>query len=166
MRSFVLVAIAAIVLAANPCIAATMPSIGIRPPAITASNMLGKSVNVSEFYGSPTILVFFTSWSKSCENEIKELNRLYLAAKKDGLKIVAVSFDKKTAPLKEFVEKNKIEFEVLMDKKLASIDKYAILIIPTTFAIDRTGNISDIFVDYDDNVATSLQKFVSAQTRK
>jgi peroxiredoxin len=44
----------------------------------------------------------------------------------------------------------------LIDKKLSSLNKYAILIIPTTFLINREGQIEKVLVDYDDNVKTAI----------
>ncbi len=154
-----MVAIAAIVIAATPCIAAAMPEIGNQPPVLSLPNLQNKTVNISDFSENPVILAFFASWSDSCKKEMQTLNEIYKEHKASGLKVVAVSFDKKPDAIKKFTEENKIEFEVLFDKKLKTIDRYAILIIPTAFTIDRKGNISDIYVDYDDNVAVSLRRF-------
>lgn len=166
MKSFFLVAMAAIIMSANPCIAATMPSIGSRPPLLSLPNLQNKTVNISDYSNYPIILTFFTSWSKSCQSELKALNELSLEFKNTGLKVVGVSFDKKDADLAGFVSLNKIGFDLLIDKKLRSLDKFGVLILPTTFVIDRKGNITDIFVDYDDNVEKALRKFVSSQTAK
>jgi len=51
----------------------------------------------------------------------------------------------------------------LIDKKLATLNKYAILIIPTTITMGKDGKIKSIFVDYDDNVKKSLQDFVRGE---
>ena len=165
MKLVFLVAIAAIIFAANPCIAAQMPSVGMAPPELGLQNLQNKTINLSDFHGKPVILAFVASWSDSCKKELAALDELYGKYKNKGLEVVVVSFDKKLSALKEFIANNKYEFDILVDKKLKSLDKYAILIIPTTFAIGKDGTISKIFVDYDDNVSKSIRGFVESQIK-
>lgn len=109
------------------------------------------------------ILTFFTSWSKSCQAELDNLQAIYGANRSD-LEILAVSFDKKTKDLKTFLAKTNLPFPVLQDKKLLSIDTYQILIIPTTFCINRNGVIEKVFVDYDDNVKKALEEWLGIRS--
>ena len=102
------------------------------------------------------ILVFFTSWSKSCQTELKDLQAYYTTDNHPSVEVVAVSFDKKQKDVKKFAAENEITFPILLDKKLTSLDNFQILIIPTTFCINQEGLIEKIFVDYDDNVKASL----------
>lgn len=155
--------VAMIALAVNPCIAATMPSVGNPPPELALPNLQNETVNIADFAGKPVILTFFTSWSKSCSEELAVLNKIYNEYKKQGLKVVAVSFDRKTKVVDEFAKENKLDFELLIDKKLKSLDNYAILIIPTTFVIDREGKLANIYVDFDENVERSIREFVENQ---
>jgi peroxiredoxin len=50
----------------------------------------------------------------------------------------------------------------LHDKKLETLKDFRILILPTLFVIDQSGNINSIFVDFDENV----QKAVLTETEK
>lgn len=165
MRFLVLVAMAAVI-AATPCIAAGLPEIGCALPDLSLPNIDNKIVNISELSGKPTVIAFFTSWSKPCVKEIEYLQGIYGEYSEKGLNVIGVSFDKKVKQLLEFKEEIGIKFEVLIDKKLRSLDKYAILVIPTTILVDKSGNISNIFVDYDENAAQAIKEFAEAQTAK
>ncbi|MFA4906042.1 MAG: TlpA disulfide reductase family protein [Candidatus Margulisiibacteriota bacterium] len=154
MIRFVLL-VAMIAAAINPCIAAELPSIGEPPPALALPNLAGKPVEISDHSGRPTILTFFTSWSDTCKQELSDLQSFYKGLA-PSLEVVAISLDRKSKTLQEFLDKNEYSFKFLIDKKLSSLNKYAILIIPTTFLIDREGNIEKILVDYDDNVKTAI----------
>jgi len=156
-RSLILVAM--IALAVTPCIAAELPSIGDPPPALTLPTLAGKTLELSDFSGKNTILTFFASWSKSCQEELANLQGL-ADLYSPTLEVIAISFDKKSKALTEFVENNKYDLTFLIDKKLTSLNKYAILIIPTTFCINREGKIEKIFVDYDDNVKQALSDWL------
>jgi peroxiredoxin len=147
--------VAMIAVAITPCIAAELPSIGEPPPALTLPNLSGKSVELSDFSGRPTILTFFTSWSDTCKRELSDLQELYTSFA-PSLEVIAISLDRKSKTLQEFLGKNDYSFDFLIDKKLSSLNKYAILIIPSTFLINREGKIEMILVDYDDNVKTAI----------
>ncbi len=100
-------------------------------------------------------MTFFTSWSDTCKQELADLQVFYKGLA-PSLEVVAISLDRKSKTLQEFLANNDYSFKFLIDKKLSSLNKYAILIIPTTFLINREGQIEKVLVDYDDNVKTAI----------
>jgi peroxiredoxin len=141
------------VVAAEPA-----PKVGCPAPALELTTLNGQTIKLQDYQGKKNVvLTFFASWSKSCQEELKAWQELY-GDNRSALEVLAVSFDKKSKDLKAFLAKTDPPFPVLYDKKLATIDNFQILIIPTTFCINRDGVIEKIFVDYDDNV----QKAVAA----
>ena len=151
--------VAMVILLTTPCIAAELPSIGEPPPALTLPNLSGKVVELSNFSGRPTVLTFFTSWSDTCKQELADLQVFYKGLA-PSLEVVAISLDRKSKTLQEFLANNDYSFKFLIDKKLSSLNKYAILIIPTTFLINREGQVEKILVDYDDNVKTAINDWL------
>lgn len=128
--------------------------IGAASPALELPDLDGKVRKVPA--AKKTILAFIASWSKPCQAELIDLQEIHQAA--DGsLEVIAVSFDKKIKDLKAFASKNRITFPILLDKKLASLDRFQILILPTTFCINSDGIIENIFIDYDENVKKALE---------
>ena len=136
------------------------PLIGTVAPDLSLTAVSGRVVNLQDYRGSKkVILVFFTSWSKSCQGELEALNELY-RSNKANLEVVAVSFDKKAKDLKSYLAQADLAFPVLQDKKLSAIDPFQIVIIPTTFCLDRDGTIKKVFVDYDDNIKKALEEWL------
>jgi peroxiredoxin len=135
------------VLLATLASAEIAPKVGCQAPALP--------LNAVQPAGKKVVLTFFTSWSKSCQAALQALDEL-AAAHPDTLQVLAVSFDKKSKELKSFVDRTAPSFPVLHDKKLSAIDSFQILIIPTTFCLNRDGVIEQIFVDYDDNVKQAI----------
>ena len=134
------------------------PQIGSLAPALALPDLNGKTVTLQKYAGEkPVILVFFTSWSKSCQAELADLQARY----NNKFEVLAVSFDKKSKELKSFLAKNQLSYPVLLDKKLASLDAFQVLIIPTTFCVNRQGEIEKVFVDYDDNVQQALTDWLA-----
>ena len=145
------------------CAAATAepaPLVGSAAPDLNLPVVSGRAVSLQDLRGSKkVILVFFTSWSKSSQEQLAALNELY-RPDKSNLEVIAVSFDKKSKELKSYLTQAGLAFPVLQDKKLTSIDPYQIVIIPTTFCLDRDGTIKKIFVDYDDNIKKALEAWL------
>jgi peroxiredoxin len=155
----------AALLAAVPCCAADLPAIGEPPPGLMLPDLQGRETNPLSSSGKPVIIAFVTSWSKSCQTELNDLQELALKSG-SGLEITAISFDKKIKTISDYVAGRKLSFCVLIDKKLTSMEKYSIQVIPTTYAIGADGKIKSVFVDYDDNVKKSLENFLENELPK
>ena len=145
-----------IALFALPSFGETTLKVGAESPFIDLPNLKGEIVSLEKSLGKEVIVLsFFASWSKSCQEDLRFLQKL---SENKKVKVIGVSFDRKLEELKEFTAKNKITFEVLYDKKLTTLKKFRLLIIPTTFVIDQEGKIKSIYVDFDKNVEEALNK--------
>ncbi|MBI5400301.1 TlpA family protein disulfide reductase [Candidatus Saganbacteria bacterium] len=117
----------------------------------------GKTLTANKYFNQgATILAFFTSWSKTCQQEINFLSELNKEYGTKGLKIMAVSYDRKIEDLNKFINENKIVFDVLHDKKLTTLKDFQVMIIPALFVIDETGKVLSLHVDFDDNVVKAV----------
>lgn len=81
------------------------------PPDVPLGRTLdGKVVRLSDFEGKPVVVFFWASWCPHCRNELPELERLQMAARKDRVRVVAVNveerdvFRKLHRPLSEKME--------------------------------------------------------------
>jgi len=142
-----------LVLLIGPLCAEEVLKPGTKAPNFQLPDLKGNTIALENFQ-KPTLLVFFTSWSKSCQALLKELQKLYDENKQ--IEILAVSFDKKIKNLENFVTKTKISYPVLLDQKLSCLDQYQILILPTIVGINQEGIIEKVFIDYDENVQQAL----------
>src|SRR3989339_746559 len=126
---------------------------GDSTPVIKLQNTRGEMVKIHPSLGNkPTLLCFFASWSKPCQEEMAFLQTL--AGEK--VNIYGVSFDRKLKDLKEFIAASKIDFEVVHDAKLKTINDYGVIILPSLFVMDYEGKITNIYADFDDNVKEAV----------
>jgi peroxiredoxin len=143
-------------------IAEPSPKVGSVAPELELPSISGQSVSLQSPRGEKkVILAFFTSWSKSCQAELDALADLY-GKNRGALEVLAVSFDKKSKDLKNYLAKADLPFPVLVDKKLSTLDTFQILIIPTTFCINEDGVIEKVFVDFDDNVEKAVEAWLGS----
>ncbi|MFG6490186.1 TlpA disulfide reductase family protein [Roseateles sp. BYS78W] len=53
----------------------------------------GNTLRLSDFEGKPVVLFFWASWCPHCRNELPQLERLQLAARKERVRVVAVNVE-------------------------------------------------------------------------
>lgn len=101
----------------------------------------GKNVSLSDFKGKKVLLNFWATWCPPCRAEMPDIEKLYLEDKDSDLVILAVNLGEDTQTVKSFIDKNKYNFNILLDSDQAVAIKYNIVSIPTSFFIDKEGNI-------------------------
>ena len=124
--------------------------INSKAPDFTLKDMNGKTVSLSAFKGKVVLLNFFATWCPPCRAEMPALNKLYHALKHRGLEVVAVSTDRSINDIKDFLEKNRVDFPVLFDADRTATKQYRVFSMPTTFLINKNGMIVEKFYgEYD-----------------
>ena len=102
----------------------------------------GQTVKLSDFKGKVVILDFWATWCPPCKAEIPGFIALQKQYAAQGLTVVGVSLDTAgAAVVKSFMKRTGMNYPVVIgDDKIAG-DYGGISAIPTTFVLDRTGNI-------------------------
>ncbi len=151
-----------VALMATAVIAKPTLKIGSSAPSFKLPTLSGKTVDLDWSLGNRVIVLsFFASWSKSCQAEAAFLNDLSAKYNYNDVKIIGVSYDRKSEALSKYVAENKIRYTIVHDKKLKTLKNFRILIIPTLFIIDQEGKIKNIYVDFDKNVAKAVSQDVA-----
>jgi thiol-disulfide isomerase/thioredoxin len=101
----------------------------------------GKEVSLSDFKGKKVLLNFWASWCGPCISEMPDIQKLYNETKDSDLVILAVNLGEDKDTVKSFIDINKYNFTVLLDLDQNTSRQYNITAIPTSFFIDKEGNI-------------------------
>ena len=124
--------------------------INSKAPDFTLKDLNGKSISLSSFKGKVVLLNFFATWCPPCRAEMPAFNKLYREKKIRGLEIISVSTDRSINDIKDFLQKNKVDFPILFDADRSVSKQYRVFSMPTTFLIDKTGKIVEKFYgEYD-----------------
>jgi cytochrome c biogenesis protein CcmG/thiol:disulfide interchange protein DsbE len=109
-------------------------------PDFTLPDINDNKLSLSKFKGKIVILNFWATWCPPCKKEIPELNKIYAEYKDKGIEIIGITLDK-PEKVKEFMEKQNIDYPVVIGSREISKDYGNIVSIPTLFIIDKQGRI-------------------------
>ncbi|MFH1758111.1 MAG: TlpA disulfide reductase family protein [Pseudomonadota bacterium] len=122
-------------------------------PSFTLLNLRGEKVNFADFRGKVILLDFWATWCPPCREGIPYFNDLYSEYKKDGLEVIGISLDRGNRDgVQKLLDKMGVEYVNLMgNDEIVEIFSNIpgmgpIQGIPTTFLIDRKGQICQRFV--------------------
>lgn len=113
-----------------------------KAPDFTLINTDGKNVSLSDYKGKVVIIDFWATWCPPCRRGIPDLIDLKNEFK-DKIAVIGISLDMENtkAGVPDFVDKMGINYPVVYFNDKVINDYGGISAIPTTFIIDKNGNI-------------------------
>ncbi len=115
-----------------------------KAPDFSLQDINGKTVRLSDYSGKVIILNFFATWCPPCREEIPDFIELVNTIDKGRFAIIGISVEKgDEGTVRKFAAVKKINYPVLVDDGFVSKAYGSVSSIPTTFIIDRNGNIAE-----------------------
>jgi cytochrome c biogenesis protein CcmG/thiol:disulfide interchange protein DsbE len=149
----------------KPARAAAKSANGLKPaPDFTLKDSDGKTVRLSDYRGKVVLLNFWATWCGPCKIEIPWFMDFQRKNKDRGFVIIGVSMDEDGwDAVKPFVNRLGINYRVVLGNDSVSQAYGGVEALPTTFLIDREGNIAATHVglaaksDFEDGIEQLLQ---------
>jgi thiol-disulfide isomerase/thioredoxin len=121
--------------------AATVGTKGNAPNFVLKTSS-GTDVELKKLSGKVVVVNFWATWCGPCRAEIPGMLEVYDKYKGKGLEIVGISLDQNGwRVITPFVERMKITYPVVWDQGEVAMAYGGIQAIPTTFIIDRDGDV-------------------------
>lgn len=108
----------------------------------TLKDLDGKNVSLSDYKGKNVYLNFFATWCPPCKSEMPDIEKIYQKYKDRDLVVLAVDLGEDKDTVKDFIEKNKFNFKVVLDSGQTVGQQYSTNAIPVSIFIDKKGNIA------------------------
>ncbi len=147
-------------------------------PAIdfTLTDQYGETHTLSQYKGKTIFLNFWATWCPPCRAEMPDIQKLYETYDtegEDGVIILGIAApnmgdEGSEEEIKAFLEENEYTYPVLMDITGQLFAGYGIYSFPTTFMIDREGNVfgyvtgqisEEIMIDIIEQTQTGQRKY-------
>ncbi|EQK42653.1 thioredoxin family protein [[Clostridium] bifermentans ATCC 638] len=115
----------------------------------TLQDQYGKEHKLSEYRGKTVFLNFWATWCPPCRGEMPHIEDLYKEYNKNKDEVVILGVaspnlgnEGTEEDIKDFLNQNKYNFPVVMDKDGVLAYQYGISAFPTTFIIDKDGYVT------------------------
>jgi thiol-disulfide isomerase/thioredoxin len=132
---------------AGPLVSAAQRSNPTRNlPAFQFTLIDGSVIKSEDLKGKVAVIDFWGTWCGPCIQEIPSYNQLYTEKKGRGMVLLGLAVDSGTeAEVRSAAKKLSIGYPVAAPK-LKDLDIFGdIGVIPTTWVIDREGNVAKVF---------------------
>jgi peroxiredoxin len=110
-------------------------------PDFTAPRPEGGQARLSGLRGKVVFLNFWATWCPPCREEMPSMEALYRRFRGRGLEFLAVDIQEDPEEVSAFMGEHGLSFPAALDRAGRISAEYGVRGIPTTFIIDREGNI-------------------------
>ncbi len=102
----------------------------------------GQDYTLSQFKGKVVMINFFTFFCGPCREEMPDLNKIYLENKDKGYQTLGIALSSDPTQIRFWVKQLGLNYPVLNGNDKVSEAYGSVVVVPTTFIIDKQGNIA------------------------
>jgi cytochrome c biogenesis protein CcmG, thiol:disulfide interchange protein DsbE len=117
------------------------PALRRPAPDFNLPQLDGGDLRLSAYRGKVVLLDFWATWCDPCREEIPQFVELQQRYASSGLRIIGVSMDDSSDPVRPFYQQFHMNYPVVMGTARTGALYGGILGLPITFLIDRDGQI-------------------------
>ena len=136
-----------------------------KAPSFNLDGDNGK-ISLSQFKNQVVYVDFWASWCKPCRKSFKFMNNMQKRYGKKGLKIIAINLDDDRKTAETFLKSNPANFTIAYDQSGSTPEAYNLSVMPTSYLIDRKGNIVMTHKGFKKDQVKQLEKKIIQTLKK
>ena len=127
-------------------------AIGKPAPDFTLPTVSGAAISFAQFRGNDkAIILFWATWCPHCRRELGALSQKKEELATKGIKIALVDIGEDEAMVRQYLQKNKVEMTVFLDKDNAVAESYHLVGVPTFLFVDAQGIVRGLEYSLPEN---------------
>jgi peroxiredoxin len=146
-----------------PTVAVGQPK---RAPALTLSDISGRSFSLANYKGNVVLLNFWATWCGPCRTEIPDLVKWQRQYQKQGLRIIGITYPPETlSEIRRFARALKVNYRIAIGTEATKALFTASETLPLTVVIDRDGVVCEVIegIMFSDEFDQKVKPLLAAQ---
>lgn len=131
-------------------------------PKFELAGLNADMIQLSNYRGKVVYLDFWATWCVPCRKSFPWMNELLEKYQSQGLEIIAVSLDEKQKMVENFLKRYSANFTIALDPTGESADLYKVRGMPSSYIIDRSGNIVKTHMGFRAKDKARLEELIQA----
>jgi thiol-disulfide isomerase/thioredoxin len=131
-------------------------------PAVEWKALDGTTVRMVELKGKVVLVDFWASWCPPCKASFPALDVLQRDYRARGVQVIAVNVDEQKKDADAFLAEHPHQLLVVFDPRGASPKAFKVRGMPTSFVIDRRGDIRYSHQGYTANIDAAYRRELDA----
>jgi peroxiredoxin len=119
---------------------------GPSAPGFELQDMQGEKHQLKAYAGKTVIVNFWAVWCAPCRKEIPAMNRALAILKDENIAMLGINVGDQQEAIVNFSKDYPMDFTVLMDKNGAVSQHWQVTGFPTTYIVNRQGQVVQRFV--------------------
>ncbi len=124
--------------------------------------MSGEPLSLEALRGKVVYVDFWGSWCLPCRESLPFLNRIRNSLLRDDFEVLAINLDELSEDATRFLGNYPVDYPVLADPNHTSLPTYGVDVLPSSFLIDRQGQICTSHVGFSSAHKDTIEEEIRA----
>jgi peroxiredoxin len=140
--------------------------LGQAAPDFSTLDLSNNMVSLGSYHGKKVVLLdFWATWCGPCRMEMVDLQSLQDKFKDKNFEILSLNQGEAADVVRQFIDRKKYGFHVLLDSDGVVSSKFGVRAIPTLVLVDKDGVVQSLQVGYESG-NTELEQKIQNLTGK
>ncbi len=135
-------------------------------PPLALADASGAVHHLSAYRGKVVLVNFWATWCEPCLAELPGIERLRESLGRDDFAVLAVQMGGSARTARDTAARLGLKFPLLLDRDSAATRAWHVDILPTSFLLDREGNVAFSHVGELDWTSTAERGRIQALLRR